>query len=99
MSPAPGSRFLKRACGIPVVSTTLGAEGLQVQDGENVLIADDAPQFAKCTIDILTQPAQGVRLGHNLQEVVRERYSVEALGRQAGQILNLLAGRKGSLAQ
>jgi len=87
------------ACGIPVVSTTLGAEGLQLQDGENVLIADDALHFAKCTVDLLTRPAQGVRLGQNLRELVHARYSVEALARQAGQILNLLAdSRRGSLA-
>ncbi len=81
------------ACGIPVVSTTLGAEGLPVQNGENVLIADDAPQFAKCTIDILTQPALGARLGQRLHELVRASYSVQALSDQAGEILNLVAGR------
>jgi glycosyltransferase involved in cell wall biosynthesis len=83
------------ACGIPVVSTILGAEGLPVKDGENVLIADDAPGFAKCTIDILTQPALGARLGQSLQELVRARYSVEALAREAAQILNLVADSRG----
>ena len=84
------------ACGIPVVSTTLGAEGLSVQDGEHVLIADSAPQFAKCAIDILTQPALGASLGQRLQELVRASYSIQALSSQAVQILNLVAGRGGS---
>src|SRR5215813_271134 len=84
------------ACGIPVVSTTLGAEGLSVQDGEHVLIADSAPQFAKCAIDILTQPALGVSLGQRLQELVSASYSVQALSNQAAQILNLVTGRGGS---
>src|SRR5262249_13749828 len=84
------------ACGTPVVSTTVGAEGLSVQDGENVKIADDAPQFAKCTIDILTQPALAARLGRRLQELVSASYSVQALSDQAGQILNLVAGRGNS---
>jgi glycosyltransferase involved in cell wall biosynthesis len=91
MNPGRGSKILQAgACGIAVVSTTLGAEGLPVQDGKNLLIADDAPQFAKCTIDILTQPALGARLGRRLQELVRESYSVQALSNQADQILKNL---------
>jgi len=87
------------ACGIPVVSTTLGAEGLAVKDGENILIADDGPDFAKCAIDILTQASLGARLGQNLQELVHTNYTVEALARQAGQILDLVNRcRDGSLA-
>lgn len=33
------------AAGIPVVSTTKGAEGITVEDGQNILIADDADGF------------------------------------------------------
>jgi glycosyltransferase involved in cell wall biosynthesis len=87
------------ACGIPVVSTTLGAEGLAVKDGENILIADDVPDFAKCAIDILTQASLGARLGQNLQELVHTNHSVQVLARQAGQILDLVnCCRDGSLA-
>jgi glycosyltransferase involved in cell wall biosynthesis len=79
------------ACGIPVISTALGAEGLSVEDGESILIADGALQFAKCAIDILTKPALGAALGQRLQELVRASYSVQALSNQADQILNLVA--------
>jgi glycosyltransferase involved in cell wall biosynthesis len=42
------------AAGLPVVSTTLGAEGLPVRDGENVLIADGAQSFADAVTRLLT---------------------------------------------
>lgn len=33
--------------GIPVISTNIGAEGLEYTDGENILIADDEKEFVK----------------------------------------------------
>jgi glycosyltransferase involved in cell wall biosynthesis len=41
------------AAGVPVVSTTLGAEGLPVRDGEHLLIADDAQSFAAAVSRLL----------------------------------------------
>jgi polysaccharide biosynthesis protein PslH len=42
------------AAGLPVVSTTLGAEGLPVQDGETALLADGAEAFASAVTRLLT---------------------------------------------
>ncbi len=42
------------AAGVPVVSTTIGAEGLGARDGEHLLIADDAASFARATLRLLT---------------------------------------------
>jgi polysaccharide biosynthesis protein PslH len=41
------------AAGLPVVSTTLGAEGLPVRDGEQLLLADGAPEFADAVSRLL----------------------------------------------
>ena len=41
------------AAGVPVVSTTLGAEGLPVRDGENVVVADGAESFAAAVTRLL----------------------------------------------
>jgi glycosyltransferase involved in cell wall biosynthesis len=41
------------AAGVPVVSTTLGAEGLPVGDGENILVADSAESFAGAVTRLL----------------------------------------------
>ncbi|NIM62807.1 MAG: glycosyltransferase, partial [Acidobacteria bacterium] len=40
--------------GLPIVSTTIGAEGLRAADGENLLIADSAADFAEALKRVLT---------------------------------------------
>jgi glycosyltransferase involved in cell wall biosynthesis len=42
------------AAGLPVVSTTIGAEGLPVRDGETALLADGAEAFASAVTRLLT---------------------------------------------
>ncbi len=39
--------------GLPVVSTSIGAEGISIDDGENILIADDARSFADAVLSVL----------------------------------------------
>ena len=41
---------------VPVVSTTLGAEGLDVEDGVHVLLADDPDEFAAAIVRLLGDP-------------------------------------------
>jgi glycosyltransferase involved in cell wall biosynthesis len=48
--------FEAMAQGVPVVSTTIGAEGLPVRDGETILLADDPSAFAKAVGDLLESP-------------------------------------------
>ena len=47
----------------PVVSTTLGAEGLGLRDGESILLADDADAFAARVIDPHRRRARRVHCG------------------------------------
>lgn len=51
------------AFGRPVVSTTLGAEGLAVNHGEHLLLADTAEDFARACVRLLQDPAlrSGIR--------------------------------------
>jgi hypothetical protein len=41
------------AAGVPVVSTTIGAEGLPARDGEHLLLADGGPAFAEAVTRVL----------------------------------------------
>jgi polysaccharide biosynthesis protein PslH len=45
------------AMGRAVVSTSVGAEGLDVMSGRDILLADDAATFADCVIRLLRDPA------------------------------------------
>lgn len=88
-----GTRFKileAAACGIPIVSTTLGAEGIPVVDGENILIADDAAGFAEGIVKIVQDEPLGVRLSQNCKQLIQENYSIDTLTREAEEILNFL---------
>ncbi len=78
------------ACGIPVVSTTLGAEGIPVTHNEDILIADSPQDFAKAILDILQNPELASKLSYNLKKLVEKNYSLETLSKEGQSILNLL---------
>lgn len=63
------------AMGRPVVSTTLGAEGLEAVAGQHLLIADDPSAFAGAVLRILGEPGLAKDLGHAGRALVSERYS------------------------
>jgi glycosyltransferase involved in cell wall biosynthesis len=62
------------ALGVPVVSTTIGAEGLAVRHGEHLLLADTPEAFAGACASVLREPALARHLAANAYRLVRERY-------------------------
>jgi len=78
------------ACGIPIVSTTLGAEGLPAVHGENILIADDAKSFAQAAIRLIQDKPFAKEIAMNCKRIVQEGFSVESLTQEAVEILNYL---------
>ena len=59
---------------VPVVSTTLGAEGLDVEDGVHLLLADDPEEFAAATVRLLDDPRLRVRLTEAAEALYLDRY-------------------------
>ena len=59
---------------IPVVSTTLGCEGIDATAGEHLLIADEAEPFADAVVRVLESPTLAAQLTHNGRRLVAERY-------------------------
>jgi sugar transferase (PEP-CTERM/EpsH1 system associated) len=66
--------FEAMAMGKPVVSTTIGAEGLPVEQGKDILLADTPDAFAARTIELLTQPLMRKRIGGAARTLVESRY-------------------------
>jgi glycosyltransferase involved in cell wall biosynthesis len=62
------------AAGLPVVSTRIGAEGLQVAHGENILLADTPADFAEQTASLLQTPELRQKIGHDARELVRKQF-------------------------
>jgi glycosyltransferase involved in cell wall biosynthesis len=56
------------AAGAPVVSTTLGAEGLPARHGENILLADDPSSFAAAVSELLASAGERERIGRRGRE-------------------------------
>ena len=63
------------AAGVPVVSTTLGAEGLEIVDGEHLLIGDDPRSFADGVKALLKNESVANRIGHSGRQLYESRYT------------------------
>jgi glycosyltransferase involved in cell wall biosynthesis len=67
------------AANIPVVSTTIGAEGLPVGDGEHILIADDPEGLARQIVLLLENAQEADRISNNALKYVRENCGWDAV--------------------
>jgi glycosyltransferase involved in cell wall biosynthesis len=66
----------------PVVSTTIGAEGIDAAHDEHLLIGDSAERFAAQTIRLLREPALAAGLAHSALRLARDRYDWSTIARQ-----------------
>ena len=78
------------ARGIPVVSTTVGMEGIAARDGEHLLVADEPDAFADAVLTLLRDPAEAARLARAGRRLVEESYD----WRSALNGLDAVYGRK-----
>ena len=62
------------ARGIPIVSTTIGCEGIQVRHGENILVADTPEDFTQATVSLMRDRAKADELARRGRCLVEERY-------------------------
>lgn len=58
----------------PVISTSIGADGLDARDGESIVIADTPVDFARRAIDLLKSKDMRERIGARAYELFREKY-------------------------
>ncbi len=72
-----GTRFKvlqAMASGVPVVSTSLGAEGIKLTAGQDILLADNAADFADAVLGLLGNPARRAAIAEAARAVVCRRY-------------------------
>jgi len=69
------------AMGKAVVSTTVGCEGLDARDGENILVRDDPAEFAAAVRRVLEDEGLRARLGEGARRTAEEVYEWEVIGR------------------
>jgi glycosyltransferase involved in cell wall biosynthesis len=66
------------ARGIPIVSTTVGVEGIDARPGEHLLVADDPEGFAQAVVQLLQDRALANRVAQAGRALVEARYDWRA---------------------
>jgi polysaccharide biosynthesis protein PslH len=81
------------ACGVPMVSTPTGCQGLDVVDGQHILIADSETDFARQVAALLHNPARSQTLAAAARKLATEKYSWEKIFSDLAPRLDELANR------
>jgi len=74
--------FEAMAMGRPVVSTTLGIEGLDVTDGDNFIRADEGEAFASAILTLMNDDSMRTRIASAARQLMEERFSWSRVARQ-----------------
>src|SRR5439155_8441529 len=77
--------------GVPIVSTSLGCEGLAVRDGESVLFADTPETFAASVLRVCDDAALARRLAAGGAALVRAEYDWRRIGESVDSLLSRAA--------
>jgi glycosyltransferase involved in cell wall biosynthesis len=85
------------AAGKAVVSTSVGAEGLDVHHGRDIILADDAQAFSQAVIMLLRDGELRSRYGKAAAETAA-RYDWPAIGMRFSEVLEAVAEKKSSEA-
>ena len=75
------------AAGVPVVSSTVGAEGLRYEDGKDIVLADDPGAFAAACVRLLSDDSARCAIAHHAIERTQKEFSWEAVSREFEAIL------------
>ena len=74
------------AMGKAIVSTSVGAEGLDLKDGEEIFIADEPEAFADAVTRLLTDTSLRRRIGENGRARVERDYNWQSIGEKLHQL-------------
>ncbi len=77
----------------PVVSTSVGAEGLDVKNGEHIIIADEPNDFANECVELLNNPNQRKRITSNAYRLVKEKYDIPVFRKKMDEVFEFVAER------
>jgi len=78
------------ACNVPIVSTTLGAEGIPITDGKDIVLADEPNEFAEGVMKIIRDQEFAGSLAAHCRDLIQQYYSVDSLAEEAQEILKYL---------
>ncbi|MDQ3677673.1 MAG: glycosyltransferase family 4 protein, partial [Actinomycetota bacterium] len=82
------------AHGLPVVTTSLGCEGLDVEHGRDLVVADDPAEFARWVDRLLGDDDLASELSAHGRETVQQRYDWRTIGGALEDALRRLPARQ-----
>jgi GT2 family glycosyltransferase/glycosyltransferase involved in cell wall biosynthesis len=77
-----GKIAMAMSYGLPVVATSLGAEGMGLVSGKHLLVADTAQEFADAVLRLLTDESFNHLIAQNSLDYARDHWSADAVSRQ-----------------
>lgn len=80
--------------GIPVVSTSIGCEGLDVVHNESIMIADTPEVFAETVITLLRDTKKAGKIADKARQLAKEKYSWEVVGDRLREAIAELRGKE-----
>jgi len=80
--------------GLPIVATPIGAEGIDLRDGQNILIAGDPSSFAAATVRLLIDPALNRQLRVAGRRWVEQTYAWQVVYRRVDAVYAGLLRRR-----
>ena len=83
--------------GKAIVSTTVGAEGLPLEDGKHLLLADTPENFAASVLALASNAGLRAKLGRAGRELVQARYSWKRVAADFEELCRLEARRAGTV--
>ncbi len=86
-----GKNVQAMAFGLPLVTTTVGAEGMDLVEGEHALIRDGAEAFAEAVVGLYREPELWRRLSTQSQALVRERWGPDAMRERLDALVTTMA--------
>lgn len=86
--------FEAMACGKAVVSSSLGAQGLPIKDGRNIVLADRPEEFAAGVIELCQNKAKRADIGTQARALVAENYTWDTIGEQVSALLHRIHHNK-----
>lgn len=95
----PGGTRLKilaaMAAKLPVVTTSIGIEGIDAENGNSVLIGENSDELANLTIQVLQEKELYQKIALNARKLVEEKYTYPKIAQKLGQIYENLGQNKG----
>lgn len=75
------------AHGLPVVTTSIGAEGMGLTDRENIIVADSPETFSKAVVELMLDNSLYNKIQKNAMEHIAKNFTPEIIGMKMEQIL------------